>query len=102
VVVIPSVGEGLGLVAVEAQLCETPVIAFDSGGVTDTVIDGETGVLVPATDVTALAHAIDQLLQAPDRRAAMGRAGRMHALALFAPESAARRYAQLYRTVAAR
>ena len=102
VVVIPSVGEGLGLVAVEAQLCETPVIAFDSGGVTDTVIDGETGVLVPATDVTALAHAIDQLLQAPDRRTAMGRAGRMHALALFAPESAARRYAQLYRTVATR
>lgn len=101
-VVVPSIGEGLGLVAVEAQLCETPVVAYDSGGVTDTVIDGETGALVKAGDAVALGHTLDLLLEDPERRASMGRAGRMHALALFAPESAARTYAQLYRSVAAR
>jgi len=102
VVVVPSIGEGLGLVAVEAQLCETPVVAYNSGGVTDTVIDGETGVLVAPGDHAALAGAVDGVLRDAARAMEMGRAGRMHALALFAPESAARRYAQLYRSVAAR
>ncbi|MGQ0648813.1 MAG: glycosyltransferase [Gemmatimonadaceae bacterium] len=95
--VVPSIGEGLGLVAVEAQLCETPVVAYASGGTTDTVRDGETGVLVPAGNVDALAAALDALLTEPERGAGLGRAGRMHAMALFAPESAARRYAELYR-----
>jgi glycosyltransferase involved in cell wall biosynthesis len=102
VVAVPSIGEGLGLVAVEAQLCETPVVAYNSGGVTDTVVDGETGALVRPGDHAALARAMDGVLQDPVRAEKMGRAGRMHALALFAPESAARRYAQLYRSVAAR
>ena len=100
--VVPSIGEGLGLVAVEAQLCETPVVAYASGGTTDAVRDGETGVLVPAGDVGALAASLDSLLGDPARRVALGRAGRMHALALFAPESAARRYAALYRSLVAR
>lgn len=100
--VVPSIGEGLGLVAAEAQLCETPVVAYASGGTTDTVRDGETGVLVPPGDVDALAAALDALLADAARRSALGRAGRMHALALFAPESAARRYAALYRSVLAR
>lgn len=102
IVAVPSIGEGLGLVAAEALLCETPVVAYDSGGVTDMVVDGETGLLVPPGDATALARSLDQLLKDPARRDAMGRAGRMHALALLAPESAARRYAQLYRTVTSR
>ena len=101
-VVVPSIGEGLGLVAVEAQLCETPVVAYASGGTTDTVRDGETGILVAPGDVDALARALDALLADPGRCRVLGGAGRMHALALFAPESAARRYAELYRGVLAR
>jgi len=95
--VVPSVGEGLGLVAVEALLCETPVIAFDSGGVTDVVRHGSTGILVPPSEPAALAAAVDALLARPDRGAALGQAGRLHALATFAPASAARRYAEIYR-----
>ena len=98
-VVIPSTDEGLGLVAVEAQLCETPVVAFQSGGLTDTVQHDRTGLLVPPGNSAALAAALDDLLDRPDRGTDLGRAGRIVALAGFAPESAARRYAGIYRSV---
>ena len=97
--VVPSTEEGLGLVAVEAQLCETPVIAYDSGGLTDTVQHDRTGLLVPPGNVDALAAALDALLERSDRGGDLGRAGRIVALAGFAPESAARRYAGIYRSV---
>jgi glycosyltransferase involved in cell wall biosynthesis len=97
--VVPSIDEGLGLVAVEAQLCETPVVAFESGGLTDTVQHDRTGLLVPPGNIDALAAALDTLITHPDRAAEMGKAGRIVALAGFAPESAARRYAGIYRSV---
>jgi glycosyltransferase involved in cell wall biosynthesis len=100
--VVPSVGEGLGLVAVEAQLCETPVVAFDSGGLPDIVQHDRTGVLVENVDAGALAAALVSLLERDDRGAALGAAARLHALATFAPESVARRYADIYRTAIAR
>ena len=98
VMVVPSVDEGLGLAAVEALLCETPVVAFNSGGLTDVVRDGQTGVLVPAGDMEALARALDDILGSEDRGRTLGVAGRIYALATFAPESAARRYADIYRS----
>ena len=97
--VVPSTDEGLGLVAVEAQLCETPVVGYESGGLTDTVQHDRTGLLVPPGDVDALAATLDGLLDRDDRGVDLGRAGRMVALAGFAPESAARRYAAIYRSV---
>ncbi|HEY7396001.1 MAG TPA: glycosyltransferase [Gemmatimonadaceae bacterium] len=100
--VVPSVGEGLGLVAVEAQLCETPVIAFDSGGLPDVVQHDRTGVLVNTVDAGALAAALVSLLSRDDRGASLGAAGRLHAIATFAPESVARRYADTYRLAIAR
>ena len=99
--VVPSVGEGLGLVAVEAQLCETPVIAFQSGGLPDVVQHDRTGILVPEVGPGALAAAIVSLLEREDRGAALGAAGRMHAVATFAPQSVARRYADIYRSAIA-
>jgi glycosyltransferase involved in cell wall biosynthesis len=97
--VVPSTDEGLGLVAVEAQLCETPVVANESGGLIDTVQHDRTGILVPPGNADALAAALDALMDRPDRGADLGRAGRIVALAGFAPESAARRYAGIYRSV---
>lgn len=97
--VVPSREEGLGLVAVEAMLCGTPVVAFDSGGLRDVVQHDRTGVLVPQDDVDALAASLDELLDdgAAERRARLGEAGRLFALGAFSPESAARRYAGIYR-----
>jgi len=99
--VVPSVSEGLGLVAVEAQLCGTPVVAFDSGGLPDVVQHDRTGILVKDVDAGALAAALESLVARPDRGAALGAAARLHALATFAPESVARRYADIYRSAIA-
>lgn len=96
--VVPSIAEGLGLVAVEAQLCETPVVAFDSGGLPDIIQHDKTGILVPQVDAGALAAALISLLERDDRGASLGAAGRLRALATFAPESVARRYADIYRS----
>ena len=98
-VVVPSVDEGLGLVAVEALLCETPVVAFDSGGLRDVIQHEKTGILVKPGDRTALAGALDNLLARAGAGSDLGRAGRLYALSAFAPESAARRYAEIYRQV---
>ena len=100
--VVPSAEEGLGLVAVEAQLCETPVVAFDSGGLPDVVQHERTGLLVQERTAIALAAAVQTLLERDDLGAALGAAGRLHALATFAPESVARRYADIYRSVIGR
>jgi glycosyltransferase involved in cell wall biosynthesis len=61
VFVLPSVREGMGLVLAEALLCGAPVIAANSGGVTDIVRDSESGLLFPARDARALADAIEKL-----------------------------------------
>jgi glycosyltransferase involved in cell wall biosynthesis len=95
--VVPSIEEGLGLVAVEAQLCETPVVAFDSGGLRDVVAHGETGILATDVGAAAIAAALNELLARPDRGAVLGREGRRRALARFAPQSVASVYAGIYR-----
>ncbi|MDQ3697319.1 MAG: glycosyltransferase [Gemmatimonadota bacterium] len=99
--IVPALDEGLGLTAVEALMCETPVVAFASGGLTDSVIDGRTGLLAPPGDVRGLAEQIDRLLTSPDQGAALGRAGREHVLARFSPCASARRYADIYRSIVA-
>ena len=99
VLAMPSVNEGLGLVAVEAQLCGTPVVAFESGGATDVITDGASGLLVPAKDVAALATALDRVIADSDLQSALGAMGRVQALTNFGPEAVAARYATLYRTV---
>jgi len=62
VFVLPSIREGMGLVLAEALLSGAPVIAANSGGVTDIVKDSETGLLVPECDAGALAVAIEKIL----------------------------------------
>ena len=75
VAVAPSPKEGWGLTVIEANACGTPVVASRSPGLIESVKDGETGILVPHGDVTALADAIADLLQDRARRLAMAEAG---------------------------
>lgn len=71
--------EPFGLVLAEAMAAATPVVAADRGGPLDIVEDGRTGVLVDPRDTDALASAILDLLEQPDRARKMGLAGREHA-----------------------
>ncbi|MGI8749467.1 MAG: glycosyltransferase family 4 protein [Thermoleophilaceae bacterium] len=76
VLVVPSTRpEPLGLVALEAAAAGLPVVASAHGGITEAVIDGETGTLVAPGDPRALAVALRALADEPRRRTQMGRRG---------------------------
>lgn len=96
IVVVPSLGEGFGMVALEAMERARPVIASAVGGLPEIVADGETGLVVPSGDAEALAEAIVALAGDLARAAEMGRAGRERALAEFPPERSAERIEELY------
>jgi phosphatidyl-myo-inositol dimannoside synthase len=68
--------EGFGISLSEAAACAIPVIAGSSGGIPDAVRDGETGLLVDATSVPAVAEAVRRLLENPDLARRLGTAGR--------------------------
>lgn len=70
--------EGLGIVYLEASACSKPVIAGDSGGAPETVIEGETGYVVGGRDEDALTNRIVELLSSPQLRERMGAAGRRY------------------------
>jgi glycosyltransferase involved in cell wall biosynthesis len=69
--------ETLGLVNLEALACGVPVVTTDSGGIPEAV-SPDAAVVVPAGDVRALRGALQDLVDHPERWAAMGRAGRSH------------------------
>jgi glycosyltransferase involved in cell wall biosynthesis len=94
---VPSVWpEPFGQVAVEAMASGRPVVASDTGGLSDVVVDGETGLLVPPGDEAELAAAIERLLADPAERDRMGRAARARATG-FMVSSVADRIEDLYR-----
>jgi phosphatidylinositol alpha-1,6-mannosyltransferase len=68
--------EGWGNVFIEAAACGVPVVAGDSGGAREALVDGATGLLVDGTSVEAVAGAVASLLEEPARARAMGAAGR--------------------------
>ncbi|WP_295625792.1 glycosyltransferase family 4 protein [uncultured Corynebacterium sp.] len=70
--------EGLGIVYLEAQACGVPVIAGDSGGAPETVVDGVTGLVVDGRDTAAVAAAIGDVCSDPEHARRMGEAGRRH------------------------
>jgi glycosyltransferase involved in cell wall biosynthesis len=71
--------EALPTVAIEAAFLGVPVVACSVGGLQEIVVDGVTGLLVPAGDTEALAGALQQLMSRPDLRATMGAAAAAHA-----------------------
>jgi D-inositol-3-phosphate glycosyltransferase len=79
VVCVPSYNESFGLVAIEAQACGTPVVAARVGGLSTSVSDGVTGVLIDGHDPVDYAAAIHRLLTDPDAREAMSHKAVRHA-----------------------
>jgi glycosyltransferase involved in cell wall biosynthesis len=94
--VLPSLlPEPFGTVVCEAMSRGKPVIGTKPGGHSDMIIDGETGLLVPSGDVTALADAMQRLIGDPDLRERLGEAARGRAR-LFTPEKAIPRIERIY------
>jgi glycosyltransferase involved in cell wall biosynthesis len=83
VIVVPSMGEGFGMVALEAMERARPVIAAEIGGLGEIVRDGETGLLVPPGEAEPLGDAIVRIAGDPELARRMGEAGRRRALARF-------------------
>ena len=101
-VVVPSLGEGFGMVALEAMERGRAVVASAVGGLPEIVAHGETGLVVPPGDADALAAAIVELASDPARARALGEAGRRRALAEFRQERCTERHERLYRAALAR
>ena len=88
--------EGFGIVFLEAAACGVPQVAGDSGGAAEAVADGETGLVVgrPA-EVSAVAAALAELLDDPDRRRSMGAAARDRIVAEFGYDRLASRLGEV-------
>ena len=99
---LPSESESFGLAALEALSCEVPVIATSAGGLPEVVADGECGFLFPVGDVEGMAKAASLLLADPDRRRAMGAAGRRRAVESFGQTAVVGRYRAIYERVTGR
>jgi len=93
--VIPSVYEGFGLPAGEAMACGVPVISTTGGALPEVV--GDAGLLVPPGQPGALARAIKDLLDHPDRAVEIGRAGYERVHRHFTWQRAAERTIDVYR-----
>lgn len=84
VVALASRNEGSPVALIEALAAARPVVSTAVGGVPEVVVDGQTGLTVPASDARALGEAVVRLLRDPQRAAAMGQAGRRHVYPRYA------------------
>jgi colanic acid/amylovoran biosynthesis glycosyltransferase len=92
--------EGLGGVLTEAQAVGLPVVATETGGIPENVLNGRSGYLVPQRDPDALAERLIHLIDHPDLWAHLGRAGRAHVQKNFDLEKANDRLVRIYRNLA--
>lgn len=99
VVCLPSYREGVPKVLMEAAACARPIVTTDAPGCSLVVQQGENGFLVPVRNSQALAKAIMTLLQNPDLRRKMGKAGRERALLEFSEQRVARQIIGIYRAL---
>ena len=113
--VCPSIYEPFGIINLEAMACGTPVVASRVGGIPESVVHGETGLLVPVEQMDTapfepvdadqfardLAAAINELMRDPARRQEMSVAARRRVEDVFSWEAVAHLTAELYREVCA-
>jgi glycosyltransferase involved in cell wall biosynthesis len=95
----PALAEGLGIATLKAAAAKVAVVACAAGGLTEAVVDGETGLLVAPKDVGALARAIAGLLENPERRRQFGEAGRARMQRDFSIQTMVNNHVQLYEQV---
>lgn len=102
--VLPSASrlEAFGIAALEAMACARPVVVSDIPGVREVVEPGATGLLAQPLDAQDLARKVRELLDAPERRAAMGARARERVEERFATPRVVAQLEALYRSLARR
>ena len=99
IALIPSIcPDACPTVAMEAMIMGRPIIASRIGGLTDIIVDGQTGLLVPPGDPQALGEAIQSLLDDPEQRECMTMMARQRVLE-FQAKSVVPRIEQVYREI---
>jgi glycosyltransferase involved in cell wall biosynthesis len=96
VVALSSLNEGTPVSLIEAMAAAKPVVATRVGGVSDVILDKESGYLVQSKDAEGLARGILDLLRAPDRAREMGLAGRVAVHPKYASETLLANIEKLY------
>jgi glycosyltransferase involved in cell wall biosynthesis len=100
---IPSLYEGFSLPAVEAMASGTPIVASRVGALPEVLgTDGACAELVPPADIDALTRALGELLDSPEKRRTMGKAGRNRAINVFSWEAVAAQTVRVYERAIAR
>ncbi|MGH7770922.1 MAG: glycosyltransferase [Candidatus Binatia bacterium] len=97
--VLATLGEGFGLVLLEAMAAGKPIVASNVTSIPEIVVHGRTGLSVPARDSNALAEAICYLMERPDLRWKMGEAGRERLKEHFTVEKMVQATEKLYEEV---
>jgi glycosyltransferase involved in cell wall biosynthesis len=101
VVAVPSHIEPLGNATLEAMAAARPVVGSRVGGIPEMIVDGVTGLMVPAHTPEALADALGRLIGDPTRARMLGQAGRDRAASVFSVQAHAARLGEIYRAVVA-
>jgi glycosyltransferase involved in cell wall biosynthesis len=91
-----TIAEPFGQVIIEAMAAQKPVVATNGGGVTEIVVDGVTGLLVPMGDSSKMAEAIAWLIDNSEMAARMGFSGRQRVLSHFTIQKTARMVEAVY------
>lgn len=99
VVVNPSLSESFGISIVEGMACGIPVVGTKIGGMLETVLDGETGLLVEPERPDLLAETVISLLKDPETAQVIGAKGRTRAVEHFSWRARADRLLSAYRIV---
>ena len=98
-IAVPSRWEGFGLVTLEAMGYALPLVASRTSALPEIIVDGETGLLVPPENPSALAEAINTLLSGPERTRSFGRAGYERLATTFSVEKMVQATLDVYNKV---
>ena len=99
VLVLPSHGEGFGMVIVEAAACKTPAIAYRINGVVDAIEDGRSGILVDKSDVKKLELAMKTMMLNPNLVTQMGEYAYQRAVDLFCSKKIINKWLSIYESI---
>jgi N-acetyl-alpha-D-glucosaminyl L-malate synthase BshA len=101
IMLLTSLSEGHSVALLEAMASRLPIVATRVGGIPETVIDGQTGLLAPVGNHEAIAEQLLYLIRHPEQRQNMGQAGSEHVRSCFDQDNMHRRYIALYDKLAA-